>query len=296
MKVLPHLLAAFSIVATAILLLFTGLVWAEMQERLSIVGTLKANIAEMARIDEVLTTSALLATATGDTAYRDRYQAHVDVLDDLLKVSIGLFDSDRAERMLERTRYANDWLVATEERALDAMGTGPNPRAYAELRSDQYARHKAEYVEGLDAAMGALETLAHAGVDRMKGVLARLAAIVALAALCFVRVVFIARREHRRVSEQDERLETMQGLLRTFMDLQNNLLNNMVYLRTKAAYAMPFDDDDIRMIDAEIDKAKSKLTDIVDSGIGSTRDLGGVVVLDTGSAKAAGTKRERDAA
>jgi len=270
------------IAATLAMLMLAGVVWVQMQTRLGDNDVLDANIAEMARIDEVLTTSALLATATGDPAYRDRYYDHVETLDTLLAESMGLFPSERAEQMLRKTGTANIWLVETEERALRAMRDGPNPVAYGSLRSAEYARHKSAYAQGLQASIRELETLAEARVTMMRQALTALGLVVALVTAIMVLVVVRARAEHRELARRQEQVVAMRGMIRTFMDLQNNLLNNMVYLRTRAAHDLSFDANDIRMIDDEIERSRAKLSELAGTGIVTTRDLGGIVVADTG--------------
>lgn len=273
------------IAATLAMLMLAGAVWVQMQTRLGENETLNANIAEMARIDEILTTSALLATATGDPAYRDRYYDHVTDLDALLAESMDLFGSERADDMLQKTNTANIWLVETEERALEAMRDGPDPLAYRSLRSEEYTRHKSAYAQGLEAAIRELETLATARIARMKQALIALGVVLALVVAILIRIVFRARFEHRELERRQEQVVTMRGMIRTFMDLHNNLLNNMVYFRTKVAHDLSFDADDIRMIDAEIERSKEKLSELVGTGIVTTRDLGGIVIADTGNSE-----------
>ena len=251
-----------------------------MDHRVDAQKRLEANIAEMARIDEILTSSAVIATATGDMAFHERYYAHVDALNALLRESIDMFDSRTAKSRLNHTQKANDWLVATEKKALEAMRDGPAPDAYALLRSDDYARHKQDYADGLKSSMSALETQAEAKVAMTKALICALVLVVLLAGIIGLRFVYVANLEHRALRLHRKQAQIMRGLLNTFMDVQNNLLNNMVYFRTKIACDLPFDDDDIRMIDDEIDQAKKKLAQLVSTGIGTTRDLGGIVVVD----------------
>lgn len=269
------------IAAALALMLLVVLAWSTMQGRIGALDRLDSNIAEMARIDEILTSSALLATATGDMAYHARYYAHVDVLNALIQQSIGMFDHENAHNRLNQTQNANDWLVATEERALSAMESGANPDAYDLLLSDEYIHHKREYMDGLKAAMTALELHANHGVERIRTMLVVLTAAILLAGFAGLRLLYTMRIERRALRLHKRQALVMRGLLGTFMDVQNNLLNNMVYFRTKVAYNLPFDDEDVRMIDDEIDRAKVKLADLVDTGIGKTRDLGGIVVVDT---------------
>lgn len=65
------------------------------------------------------------------------------------------------------------------------------------------------------------------------------------------------------------------------MDLQNNLLNNMVYFRTKAAHNLAFDQEEVSLIDREIKSSKENLAAITETEFAETRDLGGVVVVTT---------------
>ena len=256
-----------------------------MNNRIRALHRLESNIAEMARIDEILTSSALLATATGDMIYHERYYAYVHVLDELIRQSVDMFDSDQAEDRLSKTQKANEWLVATEERALMAMQAGANPATYTLLRSDEYVRHKKDYASGLKEAMSVLEAHATSRVQRVRAFIIAMALAVLLAAVAILRLAYTTRIERRALRLHRQQADVMRGLLGTFMDVQNNLLNNMVYFRTKAACNLPFDEDDVRMIDEEIDRAKTKLADLVDTGIGKTRDLGGIVVIEMNTAE-----------
>ena len=271
--------------AMIVMMILTGFAWEQMRSRLSDNETLNANIARMTHIDEILTSSALLATATGDLSYRTRYYETVPTLDRILTESMALFQSDRAEDMLMKTQTANNWLVTAEENALATTRNGPNAAAYASLRSSEYTANKVAYMDGLQATIQSLETLAQSRIARMKQALAGLGVLFVLSGLMLARALWRARLKHQEFERKQEQITAMRGMINTFMDLQNNLLNNMVYFRTKAACNLAFDDDDVRIIDNEIERSKSKLSELVDTGIGTTRDLGGIVVVDNHSSE-----------
>ena len=100
-----------------------------------------------------------------------------------------------------------------------------------------------------------------------------------LTGLLALRLMSNARVESQARKSQDDQVRIMTAMIRTFMDVQNNLLNNMVYFRTKATYNLPFDDQEVSLIDREIDLAKEKLAEIAESDFAQTRDLGGIVVM-----------------
>ncbi len=241
---------------------------------------LKSDIAEMARLDEILTSSALLAASTGDIVHHERYHAHVGQLDDVIEAALSTYDSAKVDAMLRETEQANRWLVDVERRALAASTQGPFPEAYALLRSDAYHRQKKTYQAGLDAAMAEIGVIATRKRERATNIVILLGILGVCATVASARIVLRQRQERHATDRQRKQMQLMQGLIGTFMDLQNNLLNNMVYFRTKAAHGLSFDDTDVRLIDEEIERAKGKLAEIAETGIGTTRDLGGIVVYE----------------
>ncbi len=99
-------------------------------------------------LDEVLTMSALMYAATGDSSWRVRYEENLEPLDAaILRVratSPALFDS----AMGDETDEANQALVAMETSAINLTALGRGSEAMQILRGEEYLRQKDIYAEG----------------------------------------------------------------------------------------------------------------------------------------------------
>lgn len=165
------ILATFA--ATAALALAVGAGhWAVdrvSDERLDAVKEAARLRAEILLLDEKLTMSARMATASGDRRWVERYEEHVAPMDRSIASAMTLAPPGAAERFDAATRSANDALVATERRALDLATQGQLASAAALLNSPDYARHKEVLAHGGDrffaelrhAVDDELETLKH---------------------------------------------------------------------------------------------------------------------------------------
>ncbi|MBL8735643.1 MAG: hypothetical protein JNL12_04390, partial [Planctomycetes bacterium] len=111
---------------------------------------------DIARLDEVLTMSANMATTTGEARWQERYDAHVDDLDAaiaaLREVSPRLFDQELGSD----TDAANRRLVAMEASAFALVKEGQLAAARALLDGEAYAADKAIYAAGNARAQKAL--------------------------------------------------------------------------------------------------------------------------------------------
>lgn len=135
-------------------------------------------------LDEVLTSSALLASATGDRQWRDRYDAHVSQLDTALQDAVRL--SPGAEQPLAAVNIANTDLVAMETNAFASVHRGNAPEAWELLNSTEYRAAKQRYGDALKSFISHLdahqqELLAQAAAEtKVFVVLAAIAATVIL--------------------------------------------------------------------------------------------------------------------
>ena len=94
-------------------------------------------------LDEVLTSSALLASATGEMQWHDRYQIHVEQLDAALQDAVRL--APGAEQPLAKVNSANTSLVTMETSAFESIKSGHAPEAWKSLTSAEYRQAKEEY-------------------------------------------------------------------------------------------------------------------------------------------------------
>lgn len=118
--------------------------------------------AEIARLDEVLTMAANMASATGEARWQQRYDAHVGDLDAaiaaLRAISPRLFDQELGAD----TDAANRRLVAMETKAFELVRAGQIAAARAVLDGADYASDKAIYAAGNARAQQALKALVEA--------------------------------------------------------------------------------------------------------------------------------------
>jgi len=117
---------------------------------------------EIARLDEVLTMAANMASATGEARWQQRYDAHVGELDTaiaaLRAISPTLFDQELGGD----TDAANRRLVAMETQAFELVRAGQVAAARAMLDGADYAADKAIYAAGNARAQVALKELVEA--------------------------------------------------------------------------------------------------------------------------------------
>lgn len=264
---------------TVAMVLLSIFVWVVESHQEAEQSRLATNIGEIKRLDEVLSSSALLAAATGNAAYEKRYRDNVDALDQLLFETMQQFSTDEARRMLRQTEAANHVLVTLEKQALDAIDGKPNPAAFALLNSPEYVENKRIYTDGIDRSFAEMQRVTDQVIEYVHFALMALAISSIVITALASRFIWKSRMELFAHRKKDEQVDLMRAVIRTFMDVQNNLLNNMVYFRTKAAHSLPFDHREIELIDREIILAKQKLAEIAETDLGEVRDLGGIVVI-----------------
>jgi len=152
-------------------------------------------------LDEVLTSSALLATATGNQSWEERYNAFVTQLDAALQQAVRLAPS--AKKPLAGVESANTQLVAMETEAFDKVRRGKTAEASQLLNGSQYREAKQRYSDALASFIAHLderqeEMLAEARAEtQVFVVVAAVAALVIL--LLFVVGGWVARRSLRQI-------------------------------------------------------------------------------------------------
>jgi serine/threonine protein kinase len=136
-------------------------------------------------LDEVLTSSALLASATGDPSWEARHRAHVSQLDAALQEAVRL--APEAEQPLAEVESANAELVAIETEAFDRARRGKRAEAWQLLHGARYRQAKQRYADALgsftahlDARQEALLARARAETRAFMALAAALAAVVLL--------------------------------------------------------------------------------------------------------------------
>lgn len=103
------------------------------------------------RLDEVLTMSARMAAATGDSRWQERYNRHEPELDRAIKEAIRIAPAALTGKAAEQTDAANVRLVEMEKRAFQLVSEARLEDARAILFSEEYEGLKETYAQGMSA-------------------------------------------------------------------------------------------------------------------------------------------------
>jgi PAS domain S-box-containing protein len=109
-------------------------------------------------LDEVLTMSARMAAATGDSRWEKRYRQFEPQLDAAIKEAIQLSPNPILARDAAQTDEANLKLVAMENRAFALVRAGKTDQARAVLFSDEYEQQKKIYANGFKRLVASIGT------------------------------------------------------------------------------------------------------------------------------------------
>ncbi|MCK9209907.1 MAG: PAS domain S-box protein [Ignavibacteriaceae bacterium] len=144
----------FSVVCSALVISWVGyqtyMSLQEVLEQSKHAKTLTECAGDIRHLDEVLTSSARLATKTGDLKWVKRYHFFEPKLNSVIKKVIRLEPSEAVHRGIVMLDSANVKLVGLEHRALDLITKGDQLEEKNILFSEEYEREKSRYAEGLD--------------------------------------------------------------------------------------------------------------------------------------------------
>jgi hypothetical protein len=117
-------------------------------------------------LDEVLTMSAQMASATGEPRWERRYHEFEPKLDAAITEWLRFAPGRDVSREIRETQAANQALVAMESEAFELVHAGRLPQAHALLSSAGYDRQKRRYATNLQAAMTRLDEALDAGLEQ----------------------------------------------------------------------------------------------------------------------------------
>lgn len=151
------------------------------------------------QFDEVLTMSARMAAATGDSRWEERYRQFEPALDAAIKEAIGLAPEAHESESAARIDAANIALVRMENEAFTLVRQGKREAAAQILFSGEYEEQKQVYASGMDKLDRSLEqhvqeAAAHHGQQMLWLGLLMLVAVAVLVVGWIT--VFIAVRAH----------------------------------------------------------------------------------------------------
>ncbi len=162
-------------------------------------------------LDEVLTSSARLAAATGDARWEGRYKEHIPILEEAIANAMSLAGATSASSGATQTNDANQQLITMEAQAFALVRRGQNDKALELLRSDDYQTQKALYSDGMDRFVQTL----HTALDEKNNIEIRqiklslsaaLSAIIAVIILWSV-IIRLLFRQQRRLTLLNRELE-----------------------------------------------------------------------------------------
>ncbi|WP_333834205.1 sensor histidine kinase [Rubrimonas sp.] len=163
---------------------------------------------EIARLNEVLVSSARLHAATSDPVWRDRYYDHVAPLENAVAGALALADSDVARAALAEVEAANGALILMESQAMAFVDDGQPALAARVFASEGYAARRAAYRAGLERALSAGALRLSASSSREGEIVIALAAGLLVAAAGAIAAWLRARG---RQALAERRLDALSG-------------------------------------------------------------------------------------
>lgn len=145
-------------------------------------------------LDEVLTSSARLATSTGDQRWEKRYLDFVPKLDEVLAKTakiLPLIDTSG----VTNTDEANAKLIAMETKAFELTKQGKLAEAKALLLSPEYEQQKIIYAKGINETRAALQTYVKDNIQRKSQLTYSMLGVIAVtSAVLLVSWVLVLKR------------------------------------------------------------------------------------------------------
>jgi diguanylate cyclase (GGDEF)-like protein len=171
-------------------------------------GLIAANVERIKHYDSVLTDSARLAAATDNPVYERRYNEIAPDLERLLEDTVKLVDTPEARRELAQTEVSNRALVRIETKAFELGHGGRSAEALALLSGPRYLHQKSVYArtsaEAYRSFMASSDARKRDG-DRNRLMALLIALLGAIVLLVVGGFQFRLRREHERVTAENER-------------------------------------------------------------------------------------------
>ncbi len=181
--------------------------------------------------DEVLTMSARMAAATGDSKWEQRYREYEPKLTKAIGQAIQLSPEIYREET-DRNNFGKIRILEMEHRAFDLIRQGKGDQAMAILFGVQYESQKSFYVKAIDRLSEFLTKQMEAAleVEKSKGYFARIAfiTVLILMLLSWLIVLRIARDTQEALKESNTQLS------RRMLELDelNHNLDGIVQERT----------------------------------------------------------------
>jgi len=271
---------------TLVAITMLALSWCSMTRGIETHSRLLSHTGEVSNTVAMLAASARMGAATGEAHHAHRHFALLDDLDRQLAATLGLFRGTSTAVLRETMGLRSGALRQASQAANVLMTGGDVPEALALLDTARIRNLRDDHMSAIGAALFALHDRSSARLKAQKiNVLAGGAMLLLVIALTLVQIL---RRKAVEADLRccDARLTTLRAAMGSAMDMQNNLLNNLIYFRTKAEMGCLLDADDIAMVDREIETSRAKMAELCAVEEVRTRDIGGIVVIESGGSAA----------
>lgn len=167
---LPKIALTISLLITMMLFVVFGyLIWRSYQESKStqqITLRLRGLNGIILHYDEILTMSALMAAATGESTWIERYRRYEPLLDAAIKEAKKMAPETIMIEAAAMIDSANEILAAMENQSFDLIQAGNAEAASALLSSLNYEREKLLYRKGIEQISHGLENRIQASIRR----------------------------------------------------------------------------------------------------------------------------------
>ncbi len=210
---------------------------------------------EIIHYDEILTMSARMAAATGDTKWVERYKLYEPRLTAAISQAIAL-SPGIYRKETDRTNVGNIKLLEMEHKAFDLIRSGRGNEAMAILFGEQYESQKKNYVQAIERLNLFLKRQMESAlsVEKSKEYFARTAFITVLIMLLlsWLVIIRIARRSQEALVESNYQLS-----LRTLeLDQLTRNLDGQVRERTGSLEAalkeLQMTHDDLKNVQTQL--------------------------------------------
>ncbi len=148
----------------------------------------------IAHIDGVLTTSAYMATMTGEPEWEEQYNSNVKKLDLAIKKAIALAPEVSSGQSAKQTNTANQKLVEMERQAFDLMNKQKIKEAKSVIFSDAYKEQKKLYSNGMKVFYKKLQESTNTDIEdsiRLSEVIEVIIFVVLLMLISVWAIVFL---------------------------------------------------------------------------------------------------------
>ena len=161
----------------------------------------------IAHIDEILTTSAYMATMTGELEWEERYNANVKELDLAIKKAIALVPEVSFGQSAEQTNTAHQKLVEVEIQVFDLINKQKTEEAKSVIFSNAYKEQKKLYSNGMEIFYEKLQESTNADIEdsiRFSETIEVIISVVLLMLISVWAIVFLNIRATQMALQNSE--------------------------------------------------------------------------------------------